>query len=72
MASESTVEDYEIVDINRPNAIAQQPYAVSKNSEHRNLLERFFNAAVSAQGKDKFMKYGFRWELDKGGDKKEK
>ena len=46
--------------------------AVAKNSEHRNLLERFFNAAVSAQGKDKFMKYGFRWELDKGGDKKEK
>jgi len=72
MASQSTVDDYEIVDIDRPNAIAEQPYAVAKNSEHRHLLERFFNAAVSAQGKDKFMKYGFRWELDKAKEKKEK
>lgn len=78
MAAQSTVDDYEIVGIERPNAIALQPYAVAKNSQHRYLLERFFNAAVSAQGKKKFMKHGFRWELDKAdqadkaGDKEKK
>lgn len=70
MASQSTVDDYEIVGIDRPNAIAHQPYAVAKNSKHRYLLDRFFTAAVSAQGKEKFMKHGFRWELGK--DKKGK
>lgn len=72
MASQSTVDDYEIIGIDRPNAIAEQPYAVAKNTQHRYLLDRFFKAAVSAPGKDQFMKYGFRWELDKAGDKKEK
>jgi len=72
MASQSTVDDYEIIGIDRPNAIAEQPYAVAKNSQHRYLLERFFNEVVSAKGKEKFMKHGFRWELDKAGDKKEK
>jgi len=72
MASQSTVDDYEIIGIDRPNAIAEQPYAVAKNTEHRYLLERFFDAVVSAKGKEKFMKHGFRWELDKAGDKKEK
>ncbi|MCF6311064.1 MAG: molybdate ABC transporter substrate-binding protein [Verrucomicrobiales bacterium] len=65
MASQSTVDDYEIVGIDRPEAIAQQPYAVAKNSKHRYLLERFFTAAVSAPGKEKFMKHGFLWELGK-------
>ncbi len=71
MASQSTVDDYEIVGIGRPNAVAHQPYAVAKNSQHRYLLDRFFDAAVSAQGKGQFMKHGFRWELGKGEDKKE-
>lgn len=63
LASASTTDDVEIIEIDRPEAIAHQPYAVAKNSQHRHLLDRFFKATVSAAGKEKFLKHGFRWEL---------
>jgi len=72
MASQTTVDDYEIIGIERPNSVAHQPYAVAKNSRHRYLLERFFDATVSVRGKERFMKHGFRWELDGAGDNQEK
>jgi len=63
LATASTAEDVDIIEIGRPEAVAHQPYAVAKNSQHRQLLNRFFAATVSAAGKEKFLKHGFRWEL---------
>ena len=63
MAAASTTEDVDIIEIDRPQAVAHQPYAVAKNSQHRQLLNRFFAATVSAAGKEKFIEHGFRWEL---------
>ena len=64
MAISATLEDYDLVEINRPAAFAAQPYAVGKNSGHQQLLTRFLEACVSAEGKEHFMEHGFRWELE--------
>ncbi|MCA9245500.1 MAG: molybdate ABC transporter substrate-binding protein [Planctomycetales bacterium] len=63
MAVSSTGEDFDLIHINRPNAIATQPFAVSRESKHAHLINRFLDACVSATGKEQFLKYGFRWEL---------
>lgn len=63
MAAKSTADDCDIVTIGRPDAIAAQPYAVARESEHKRLLERFLEACVSEQGKKAFVDHGFRWEL---------
>lgn len=63
LAAASTAEDFEIVDIKRPGAIATQPYAVGKESDHPQLMNRFLEACISASGKKDFLQYGFRWEL---------
>lgn len=64
MAVSSTAEDFDIIDIDRPNAIATQPFAVSRDSRYPRLLTRFLEACVSESGKERFLKYGFRWELE--------
>lgn len=63
MAVSSTGEDFDIIDIDRPNAIATQPFAVAKESRYPRLLTRFLEACVSETGKEQFLRYGFRWEL---------
>ena len=64
MSSGSTLKVCELIEIDRPNAVAHQPYAVAKNSQHRYLLERFYDAVVSTKGREQFVQHGFRWELD--------
>ena len=63
LAAASTAEDFEIVSIDRPGAFATQPFAVGKESDHAQLMNRFLEACVSASGKKDFLQYGFRWEL---------
>ncbi|MCB1091486.1 MAG: molybdate ABC transporter substrate-binding protein [Verrucomicrobiae bacterium] len=63
MAAKSTADDCDILGIQRPNAVAEQPYAVARESAHKHLLERFFEACVSEEGKKAFLDHGFRWEL---------
>jgi molybdate transport system substrate-binding protein len=65
-ADPSTVEALEIIGIDRPNAVAHQPWAIGKESSHKHLLDRFFESAVSAKSKEQFLSYGFQWEM--GGD----
>lgn len=66
MAVSSTGEDFDILGIDRPNAIATQPFAVAKESRYPRLLTRFLEACVSETGKQDFLKYGFRWEMKDG------
>ncbi|MFT5467325.1 MAG: molybdate transport system substrate-binding protein [Verrucomicrobiales bacterium] len=63
MAASSTLEDFDLVEIGKPEAIAEQPFAVAKDSGHQQLLERFLDTCVGEEGKSDFLKYGFRWEL---------
>lgn len=67
MAVSSTGEDFDILDIDRPEAIAAQPFAVGKDSPYPQLISRFLEACVSETGKEAFLKYGFRWELEEEG-----
>ncbi len=64
MAVSSTGEDFDIIGIDRPKAIATQPFAVARDSRYPNLLTRFLEDCVSETGKERFLKYGFRWELE--------
>ncbi len=47
-----------------PCSVATQPYAVSKNSGHRQLGERLLQAIQAESSKEKFMSEGFRWLKD--------
>ena len=59
----STGDDCDIVEIGKPSAVAEQPYAVARDSRNRRLMERFLDACVSAEGKKAFVEHGFRWEM---------
>ncbi len=63
LADESTAEGYDIIAIDRPNAISHQPWAIGKSSGHKHLLDRFYKTAVSAESKEIFLRHGFRWAV---------
>jgi molybdenum ABC transporter molybdate-binding protein len=42
-------------------AVAVQPFAVSKESRHRQLAGRLLDAIRSAESKERFESYGFHW-----------
>lgn len=63
LAAKSTDQDCDIVGIGKPSAVAEQPYAVARDSTHKRLMERFLDACVSEEGKKAFVDHGFRWEL---------
>ncbi len=65
LSNTSTVKDCDIIGINHPKSVAEQPFAIGRGSDHRYLLQRFFKECVTGEGKEAFLKYGFRWELDK-------
>ena len=71
LSNSGTEIDTDLVEIDHPEAVAEQPYAVGKGSKHRHLLGRFFDDCVSEQGKEAFLQYGFRWELDQSPTEKE-
>lgn len=53
--------DLEIVEMNLPQAIAIQPYAVSQNSRHRYLMRRLLEKFLSPESHRRFMDVGFHW-----------
>lgn len=63
LATASTADKLTVLGIERPEAIATQPYAVANNSKHGRLMSRFLDTCITGEGKDAFMKFGFRWEL---------
>tara|TARA_R110002096_G_scaffold33146_1_gene95881 strand:+ start:333 stop:1805 length:1473 start_codon:yes stop_codon:yes gene_type:complete len=64
LANASTLDDCDVIGINRPKAIAIQPFAVGQNSDYPNLMSRFLEQCVSGEGKESFLKYGFNWNLE--------
>lgn len=62
MAHPETLKELKMIAIDHPLALARQPFAVGKNSEHKRLAGRLFDALTDADGKAAFLKYGFQWE----------
>ncbi len=51
----------EIVDMNLPEAVAIQPYAVARESDHRYLMRRLLEAILAPSSKEHFIGSGFQW-----------
>lgn len=54
-------EHLDIVRIDHPAAMAIQPYAVGKNSDHKYLMQRLLDTITSEQSQIQFKEVGFRW-----------
>jgi molybdenum ABC transporter molybdate-binding protein len=54
-------KDLEIVEMNLPEAIAIQPFAVAKDSRHRYLMRRLLEAILAPASRRQFGAVGFRW-----------
>jgi molybdate transport system substrate-binding protein len=54
-------DELDAIRIDIPCAVAVQPFAVSKDSPHRQLTQRLLNAIRSAESRDRFESYGFHW-----------
>lgn len=62
LASPSIMEYCEIVRLERPEAIATQPFATSLDTPYPNQLNRLGEFLTNAEGKKNFLKHGFKWE----------
>lgn len=61
-ANTSQVRDtLDVILLNVPRAKAIQPYAIGKNSEHRQLMERLLEAIRSPESRQRFESVGFHW-----------
>lgn len=54
-----------VVPIGRPEATAIQPYAVGRNSKHRQLMQRLLAALESEASRQRYEALGFRWRADR-------
>jgi molybdenum ABC transporter molybdate-binding protein len=54
-------EHLDIVPIDHPMAKATQSFAVGRNSRHKHLMQRLFDAIRAAESKKRFADVGFRW-----------
>lgn len=62
MASEAISRHCKIITLNRPDAIAAQPYATSRDSRHPQLMHRLGEFLTDEEGKKRFIHYGFNWK----------
>jgi molybdenum ABC transporter molybdate-binding protein len=65
LSAAGNAEHLSIVSAGAPDAIARQPFAIAKDSKHRQLLLRFQERLRSAASADRFRAVGFKWAADK-------
>jgi len=63
-ASEAISKYCTIIPLNRPDAIATQPYATSLDTPYPNLLHRLGSYLSNDDAKKSFLHYGFKWKKD--------
>ncbi len=62
LSNPENAEKYmDVVEMNLPEAVAVQPYAVAKDSQHKYLMRRLLEAILSPPCKAQFLKSGFQW-----------
>ncbi len=55
-------DELEAIRIDIPCAVAQQPFAIGKESQHRHLTERLLTAIRSRESRERFESAGFKWK----------
>jgi ABC-type molybdate transport system substrate-binding protein len=61
-ANTSQVRDLlDVVELPEPEALAIQPYAIGRNSDHAQLMDRLLATLRSAESRQRFEATGFRW-----------
>ncbi len=63
LASPAILQSCEIVPLSVPGAQATQPFALSRDSPHRQLLARLRLALTGPDGRAAFERFGFQWNL---------
>ncbi|MGA2031074.1 MAG: substrate-binding domain-containing protein [Thermoguttaceae bacterium] len=62
LSNPENAEKYlDVVEMNLPEAVAIQPYAVAKDSQHKHLMRRLLEAILAPKSKEHFLKSGFQW-----------
>jgi molybdenum ABC transporter molybdate-binding protein len=61
-ASEAISQYCTIISLQRPDAIATQPYATARDTPYPNLLHRLGEYLTNADAKKTFLHYGFTWK----------
>lgn len=62
LSNPENAEKYlEIVEMNLAEAVAIQPCAVARNSDHRHLMQRLLEAILSPSSRQRFSAAGFQW-----------
>ena len=62
LSNPENAEKYlQVVEMNLPEAVAYQPYAVAKDSHHKYLMRRLLQAILAPSTKEQFVKSGFEW-----------
>lgn len=51
----------DMIEIKLSEAVAIQPYAVAKDSQHKYLMRRLLDAILTPSSKERFLKSGFQW-----------
>ena len=54
----------DVIEIPLPDAVATQPYAVSKTGKHRYLMYRLRDAITDTETAERFKSLGFQWIYD--------
>jgi ABC-type molybdate transport system substrate-binding protein len=55
-------DKFDSVDVDLDCAIATQPIAAGRESNHRHLIDRLIKAITSPDSKKRFEEYGFKWQ----------
>lgn len=61
---ENVEKHMDIVDIDIAEALATQPFAIAKDSQHKYMMRRLLRAIVADQSADRFRTLGFHWIYD--------
>jgi molybdenum ABC transporter molybdate-binding protein len=54
----------EVIDLDLPEAVASQPFAVAKESGHKQLMRRLLQALVAPDSARRFRSLGFQWMVE--------
>ncbi len=55
-------DELEAYEVNLPCALATQPVAVGKTSDHKHLTQRLLDALQTAKSRERFKALGFKWK----------
>ncbi len=62
LSNPDNAEKYlDVIEMNLPEAVAIQPYAVARDSQHRQLMRRLLEAILAPSSKQQFIRSGFQW-----------